>query len=321
MNLIYKIYLKIKTNSSFLIPVLGFLAMVLIFVILTGGQLLSVNNLKILVRQTVIIYSLSLGMLFIFAQGSFDISAGAVIALLAIIMTIVYDWVNVLWIALLISIIIGAIIYGINIFISIKFGLITTISSLAIMFISRGIVTLAIQNTGSIISTSANLDIFRKNYVLLIIYLITITIIFVVLFNHTRLGKEVKTIGDNADAALLSGVDVNKIKIISYLVAGAMVGVASIFFLARTSTVSEKAGVGMEMDIIISLILGGMNLSGGAKSNINAAIFGSLSYVILSNGLMITGIEAIWITLVKGLIFLIIVLITVSQRKTKLIPK
>src|SRR5690554_2413731 len=299
MKKIKELFLNNKSKLIKYIPIIGFLFILVVFAVMTQGALFRPNNIKTLLRQIIIIYSLTLGMILIFTHGGMDISSGAVIALSALVMAVIINKTGMILLGLLVAILISVLLYLINVFSSIKFGLMSTISSLAIMFIARGFVTLGIQANGSIVSTTANLDLFRNNYLFIIGYLIVITIAFVIIFEKTRIGKHSKVIGDNKDASYLSGVKVNKNKVISYVIAGIMVGLASIFFLSRTGTVSEKAGMGLEMDIMVALILGGMNLAGGSKSNITAAIFGSLSYVVLSNGLVISGVSTEIISVVK----------------------
>lgn len=321
MEKIKEFFFKNKSILLKYVPIIGFLFILSVFAILTQGAIFKPNNLKTLIRQTIVIYSLTLGLILIFTHGGMDISSGAVIPLSALVMAIVMNKTGMVWLGIVVAVVISVLLYLINVFSSIKFGLMSTISSLAIMFIARGLVTLGIDANGSVVSTTIDLSLFRNNYLFIGLYLVIVTIIFIVLFNKTKIGKQSKVIGDNADASYLSGVKVNKVKVISYVIAGVMVGIASIFFLARTGTISSKAGMGLEMDVMIALILGGMNLAGGSKSNIMAAIFGSMSYVILGNGLVIAGVSSEIISLVKGLVFLGVVLITVSKKKSKLIPK
>ena len=135
-------------------------------------------------------------------------------------------------------------------------------------------------------------------------------------FHFTSLGKYAKAIGDNPISAEQSGARITKIKFWCYFIAGICVGAASVIILARAGNVSRNIGAGMEMNVMIAIILGGMNLSGGAKSRISAAIVGTITYSLLANGLTIAGVSQGHITLIKGIIFLLIVAMTLRQNKT-----
>ena len=80
--------------------------------------------------------------------------------------------------------------------------------------------------------------------------------------------------------------------------------------------VGKNIGAGKEMDVMVAVILGGMNLNGGAKSRMEAAIVGTITYTLLANGLTIAGVDQEYITLVKGLIFIAIIGLTLRQSKT-----
>jgi ribose transport system permease protein len=135
------------------------------------------------------------------------------------------------------------------------------------------------------------------------------------LFSFTKLGKQAKAIGDNPLSARQSGANVNLIKMLCYIVAGVCVGLASVFALARVGSVSENMGSGREMDVLIALILGGMNLSGGSKSRISSAVIGSITYVVLSNGLSLSGVATQYISIVKCVLFILIVLLTLRHSR------
>ena len=74
------------------------------------------------------------------------------------------------------------------------------------------------------------------------------------------------------------------------------------------------------MDVMVALILGGMPLSGGMKSKVSAALIGSFSYILLTNGLTLSGVAANNVPLVKALIFAVIVIIT-SRKKGVVLPR
>ena len=109
---------------------------------------------------------------------------------------------------------------------------------------------------------------------------------------------------------------------VEILIAGFCVALSTMFYLARTGSVTQNFGSGREMDVMISLILGGMLLSGGSKTRMSAAIVGSLTYILLTNGLSQLGIPDMYVSLVKGLVFLIMIGFTLRRQGTiKALPR
>nr|MCR5755512.1 hypothetical protein [Acetatifactor sp.] len=157
---------------------------------------------------------------------------------------------------------------------------------------------------------------FKSNFLIPLIAMLVVSLIGVFLFNYTKLGKYCRAIGDNPLCAEQSGANVAKIKFWCYSIAGICVGIASVFLLARSGNVGKNIGAGTEMDVMVAVILGGMNLNGGAKSRVSAAIVGTITYLLLSNGLTIAGVSQAYISLIKCAIFIVIIGITLRQKKS-----
>lgn len=287
----------------------------IVFLISTGGRIFSAYNFKVLISQITPLLIMSTGLVFVFAHGGMDISVGAVIGLCSLVSVVVLNATGSVFLVLLVCVLIAVVLYVINCGVSEMFGLMSTISSLAIMFAARGIVTYYVSQTTQAIrvNDSSLLQLFQSNYGFMIAMCFIVVFVCWVLFSLTKLGKQAKAIGDNALSARQSGAKVNLVKMLCYVVAGVAVGIASVFTLARVGSVSENMGSGREMDVLIALILGGMNLSGGSKSRISSAVIGSITYVILSNGLSLSGVATQYIAIVKGILFVVIVLLTLRQ--------
>ncbi|WP_411676912.1 ABC transporter permease [Caproicibacter sp.] len=310
----------IQNYKQYIIQYFGLIFVIAVFLYLTDGNLFSARNLETLIRQLVVILTITLGMAFIYSHGGMDISVGAVVALSSLCATYVMNLTaGQVLPAILVSIAVSVTCYLLNIIVTNQFGLMSTISSLSVMFVARGIVTYVnSMSTDKIeVHNTAGLELFRSNTPFLIGTMAVLCIVMTVLFNLTKLGKQNRAIGDNPLSAMQSGVRVKKVKVEAYVLAGIMVGIAAVFSLSRTGSVSEKTGSGLEMDAIVALILGGMALNGGAKSRISSAIIGSFTYVLLNNGLVMAGVDTQVVSLIKGIIFLIVVFLTIRQPKSK----
>jgi ribose transport system permease protein len=126
-------------------------------------------------------------------------------------------------------------------------------------------------------------------------------------FNYNRFGKNMKAIGGNATVAELNGIPVTKYIVLAHMAAGLCVAIASIFSLARAGSCNATAGAGVQMDVMIGLVLGGVPMTGGVKSKSSAIIIGGLITAILSNGLLICGVSPYAVEGLTGAVFIIVV--------------
>lgn len=308
----------IVNNKNAIVRFGSLLLVVVIFAIVTKGNIFSAYNLKSLVGQTCALLIISVGMIFMFSHGAVDISSGAVAGLCSLIITLVLGGTGSMPLAIILSMLVSVALYLFCWFVTVRFGLLSTISSLAVMFVARGLVTYVLSGQSGQINIGYYelISPFKNNLAIQLIVIALAAAGCLLLFNFTALGKYSKAIGDNPVSSAQSGANINRVKFWCYLIAGVCVGIASVFILARAGNVSRNIGAGMEMNVMVAVILGGMSLSGGAKSRISSAIVGAVTYSLLSNGLTIAGVSQGYITLVKGFIFLVIIAMTLRQSKT-----
>ena len=153
------------------------------------------------------------------------------------------------------------------------------------------------------------------NWTLKITLLVVAFIVCYLLFEKSWIGKANKAIGGNPLAAQQAGVNVARTRMIAYLISGVTVGVAAFVLMARAGSVSTSTGQGLEMNVITALVLGGVPLSGGSRAKMSGALIGSLSVIILRNGLIILGVNERIIEGIQGLVLLIIVFLTYVKNK------
>lgn len=309
----------VKQYNTSIIQYAGLIFVVVFFSILTGGQIFSAYNIKTLIAQTAPLMITCVGVIFMFTNGSMDIASGAVGGLCAMVIALVLNATGSLPLAILSSVAVSVFLYLFSAFVSIKFGLISTISSLAVMFMARGLITYVCSLMPSTVITLDNYNLvnaFKNNTVLQIVLMAVAVLLCWVLFSFTKIGKHARAIGDNPISAEQNGVLINKTKLLCALIAGVCVGVVAVFLLARAGSVTKNIGSGMEMDVMVAMILGGMALSGGSKSKFSAAVVGSLTFRLLSNGMTMAGVPTTYVSLIRGVIFLVIVFATLRQKKS-----
>ncbi|SPW35262.1 Ribose transport system permease protein rbsC [Cronobacter sakazakii] len=126
--------------------------------------------------------------------------------------------------------------------------------------------------------------------------------------HHTRLGRYIYALGGNEAATRLSGISVNKIKIIVYSLSGLLASLAGVIEVARLSSAQPLAGAGYELDAIAAVVLGGTSLAGG-KGRIVGTLIGALILGFLNNSLNLLGVSPYYQMIVKAVVILLAVLV------------
>jgi ribose/xylose/arabinose/galactoside ABC-type transport system permease subunit len=136
-----------------------------------------------------------------------------------------------------------------------------------------------------------------------IIILIILWIFSYYLFNQTRFGRYARAIGANEQAARVSGIEIDKYKMLFYIFIGILSALGGLIASARSNVIEMQTGLGYELDAIASVILGGTTLAGGTGS-ITGSILGAIMLKILSNGLQLIGVDTFIQKVVVGVIII-----------------
>src|SRR5699024_3194256 len=124
-----------------------------------------------------------------------------------------------------------------------------------------------------------------------------------ILTNKTKLGRYIYAIGDNEEAAYLSGINVQKVKMIVYSLGGLLAGAGGLIVTARLDSAQPNAGFGYELDAIAAVVIGGTSLYGG-RGTIIGTVLGALLIGVLNNGLVLLNVSPFWQQVIKGLVIL-----------------
>lgn len=292
------------------------IALIGLMVVITfmNSNFLTTNNLLNLLLQVTANAFIAFGMTFVILKGGIDLSVGSILALSSAITAGLIGYGLPVPLALIIAIVLGAVLGAIN-GVLISYGkLAPFIVTLATMTIFRG-ATLVYTNGNPITKGLSDTFLFQflgQGYVVgipfpVILMLIVFLILYVVL-HKTAFGKSVYAIGGNEKAAYISGVKLNKVKIIIYTISGIMASISGLIITSRLSSAQPTAGASYEMDAIAAVVLGGTSLSGG-KGRIVGTLIGALIIGVLNNGLNLIGVSAFWQQVVKGIVILIAVLL------------
>ena len=302
--------MKYMSELTTLIALIG-LMMVITFI---NPNFLTANNLLNLLLQVTANGFIAFGMTFVILTGGIDLSVGSILALSsALTAGLIAAGIPVPF-AILLAVCMGGI-FGMLNGLLVAYGkLAPFIVTLASMTIFRG-VTLVFTNGNPLtqgLSDSFLFQFLGQGYVVgipfpVILMFLVFLILYVVL-HKTAFGKSVYALGGNEKAAYISGVKLNKVKIIIYTISGIMASVSGLIITSRLSSAQPTAGTSYEMDAIAAVVLGGTSLSGG-KGRILGTLIGALIIGVLNNGLNIIGVSAFWQQVVKGVVILIAVLL------------
>ena len=303
---------KMNFNINTWLPVLIFVLILVIFSVATGGSLLSSRNLLNIFNQSVATIIAALGMLFVAAMGGTDISTGVVVALAGCFGLMAAQSSGHSFWFIIISVLIGigsGLLLG---YVNAKRKVNSFMASLALMMAYRAIVNLVLSNKAYYLPD--NLYVIDSTAFKVVAMLIMIVVI-VYIWRFTRLGNYVRGIGENEVAIKYTGVNVDKIKIIAFVVSGLMAAIAGIFTVARLGGTNNTMGSGFEMKVMMALFIAGIPVQGGEGSKVYKLIFGAPTIIMLENGLVLCGLDAGVTQLVRGLVLLGAVCLTSQLAK------
>ena len=296
------------------IPLIMLLVLVIFFQIVSHGRLLSKQNMMALLNSMYSILLGATGVAFLMAQGNLDFSLGAIVGLSAALAGY-SSWINP-FLSIVVAILVGVVCGLINGLIHAKLKVASIITTLSTAYIFRGTqATLISKGAVSVPPSLMKLENINLKMMIIVI----VVVIGAVLYNKTVLGKYSKAIGSNAVASSQAGIKVDKMKIACFILAGAVAGVVGFFNLVRAASASANTGAGFEFDVLLALLLGGMPISGGPIARFRSVIIGSLIMTILSNGMILWGLDMVLQQLVRGCIFLFSVTLSFDRRNNSII--
>lgn len=298
-----------------------FIALVLVSVGLAvlSPDFLTVANLLNVMRQVSINALIAFGMTLVILLGGIDLSVGSILALSSVaIATLIQAGVDPL-LATLLGVLGGGLMGLFNGLVISKGKVAPFIATLASMTILRG---LALVVSGGSPITGFNSDLFSMlggGYVaglvpIPVVWMLIMFGLFAFLLKKTVFGRHVYATGGNEEAARLSGVRVDQVKLWVYTLSGAMSAMAGVVLTSRLNSAQPTAGSGYELDAIAAVVLGGTSLTGG-RGWIFGTLMGALLIGVLNNGLNLLGVSSFYQQVIKGVVILLAVLIDRSGKK------
>ena len=294
---------------------LVFIAMLIVASILSPA-FLSKTNLINVVRQMSVVGLIALGVTGVIVSAGIDLSSGSVVGLSAVVAASLsqlpdypaafYKGLQVpLFVAILAACGVGALVGLINGSLVAKTRIPPFIATLGTLTAIRGA---ALLYTGgrpiSDLTDGYNFigqgDLFGIPVPILL--LVLMALLTHVLYSQTKFGKYVYAIGGNEQAARVSGINVGKYKMLMYVYAGFLAGLAGLVVSARIGSGQPGLGQGYELDAIAAAVIGGASLSAGGIGTVAGTVVGALIIGVLNNILDLTNVSAYWQQIIKGCI-------------------
>ena len=297
-----------------MLPFIGLVVIVVAMNILTDGKILTPKRLRLLMSQVYYPMIVATGVFFVMTLGSIDFTEGSTLGLASIVISKL-SFISIP-LAILGGILTGAFIGAINGFFHVKFKLQSFIITICTMYLFRGVC--AYMTTETAVPASAAIKALDQNW-LKISVTVAVLLVAWFLFRFTRIGNDVKAVGSGETAARFSGVRTDRVKFLVFVAAGALTGLAAFVNVVKVGSITSTAGNQLETQILISLVLGGLPITGGAKVRFSNIIVGTLMYTVLNNGLVMLGYESQTQQLIKGIIFLLFVALTIDRKALKVI--
>jgi ribose transport system permease protein len=276
--------------------------------VLTIGtdKFLTQSNLFSVARAFSYIAIIAIGEAMVIISGGVDLSVGSIYGFGGLIGAIAMaNWGLPIPVGFLLGILVGAGFGLANGLLITKIGMPPFIVTLGMLSVVRGLAYAV--TSGYPVRPPAAFNTFGQGYLGVIpypvIYLVVLAVIFSFFLKKTVIGRRIYAIGGNEEAAQTSGIRVNNVKLVVYVLAGALAAFAGLTATARLGVAQSTAGVGYELDVVAAVIIGGASLSGG-KGTILGAILGAAIMGVLRNGLVLLNVSAYWQQAVIGLVII-----------------
>lgn len=265
-----------------------------------------------------------LPMVLIMILGEIDISVASTVALSSVIMADLYSKGVPMGLAMVICLLVGTVCGLINGLLIVKFKeLSSVIITLATMIIYRGIAYMLLEDQAKG-QFPDWFSFFGWEYVagipFILIVFAVFAVIYILLLHKTTFGRRIYAMGNNLTASRFSGIQVDKIKVIVFALAGLMAAVTAIFLTSRMGSTRPNVATGYELDVIAMVVLGGISTAGG-KGKMVGAIIAVFLIGLLSYGLGLVNVPAQVLMIIIGLLLIFAVALPKLKMNKKKLRK
>ncbi len=298
-----------KINKRYLALTAVLVLLMIIFSCISNA-FLSFSNIMNILKQSAALAIVSVGVTFVILTGGVDLSVPNNIAICGLVTGIILNRTNSAFLALTATLACGVAVGLLNGELVGRFKLHSFIATLSTNTVLGGICVYITDGKGIRIDGNDSLLYWGRGDVkgvpISLLILLAVFCLFVIVSLKTKFGREIYAIGGNADAARAIGIDVERKTVLTYMMAGALVGLAAVVNVGRLGSSQPYAGNGMDFEAITAVVLGGTSLSGGVGGVIGT-IFGVFLVGVITNGLGLLSMSQYLLFIIKGVMILAVV--------------
>ncbi len=312
-------------NLSFIKKFTEFREFMILIIIMFAGVVmafaspffLNSYNIKALLLGVAVQGIIAIGMTILMSAGDFDLSVGSTLALTGAVVAMCLKAGIPLPISIIFALLAGGLVGLINGLIVAKIGINPFITTLGMMKVVRGLV-LIITGGNNITGLPKSFNSIGQASFYGIQNPIWISIIMIliadILLRKTKFFRQNYYIGGNSTSALFSGINVDKMRVLNFIIIGVLSAVGGILMTARFGSATVTAGTGLELQVVAGVIIGGASLSGG-EGTVIGAFLGAFLMGLIVNSMNLIGVDVYWQTFVQGGILLLAVIIDQYSKK------
>ncbi|MER9104671.1 ABC transporter permease [Mesorhizobium sp. M0848] len=310
---------KRNYNVLFGLTLLALLVLLWILLSVATTSFASANNMANLLRQGSMIAIMAVGQTFVIITGGIDLSVGAVVGFATVVVAMMINAGFPLWLAILVTLLVGVAIGMFHGFGIVKMGLPPFIITLATLTSLRGI-GLLMTNGNSININSDTFTAFSRNSFIgipnLFWMVILVGIPAYIFLHHSRWGRYLFSVGSNAEASRLSGVNVQRTIYMAYTLSGLCAAFVGVLLAARIGIGNPTQAEGWELQAIASSVIGGTSLF-GAVGSVHGPLLGAFILATINNGANLLNVNSFWQRIITGALIIIIVYFDGLRRRGK----
>ncbi len=304
--------------------VIALIVLCIVGIATAGDRFASADNMVTILRLAAVLGVVAVGMTFVIIGGGFDLSVGAIVALASVWATTTGTQAmadDIGWIAMVFAAVAVGAACGLINGVLIAYGkVVPFIATLAMFASARALAELIADRKTQIITNQGFTDFFGAEPLgvpVIVIIFVVVTLGGWFLLNRTTFGRRTFAVGGNPEAARLAGIKVQRHTVYLYTLVGTTCGIAAVMLMSRTTTGSSTHGLGLELDAIAAVVIGGTLLSGG-RGTVVGTLLGVLIFTTLSNVFTLNNLSTSTQNVAKGVIIVVAVLLQqrIANRKT-----
>lgn len=285
------------------------LAVLMVIFTLSSPYFLTTKNFLNIGQAISIRGLIAVGMTIVLITGGLDLSIAAVAAVTGMLAASLINSQVSGELAGLIALVGAALLGGINALIIVRFRINPIIATLGTLLLFRGLAYVVSNGNNVVIGVNAWSVLGRGDFLGIPISFLAFLLVIVLAYaflRYTYLGNYIYAIGGNSEACRTAGVNVDWIRVGTYVFTAVLSGLAGLVLMSQAGTATPIALNGAELEIIAAVLLGGIALSGG-RGSLVGTFLGILIIGVVNNGLVLVGVQIYWQMVVRGLILIIAV--------------